>query len=254
MFRTRVVKMTFRSLRFAAAGALPAILGGVAALNPGPAAAGLLFSEDFESGLADEVTGGGPHAMQQAMLGDGTCSNFSASGSASGQALCGSGTVTDERDFEEFVFADDGLTSALRIDLSIAAWQTGVLDGPLDPANLLDFVDIFLGDEHLVRFHGVNTRTAEHDGLQLGEMPSRFLGPDLVPDDGMFRDFSFFAPAAEGLASRDLSFRIRLTGRTEYAALDSISVTQIPAPAALGLFGIGVLGAGIALRRRRDRG
>lgn len=246
--------MRLGAIVLAVMGSLPALLGGAATLVPAPAMAGLLFSEDFESSsLAAVFSGSGPQAMQQATLGAGACRHFGAGGSAAGQALCGSGTVSDSKDYEEFVFSHDGLGSALRIDLSLAAWQTGLLDGPLDPADLLDFVDIFLGDQRLVRFHGVNTRTADHDGLQLAQIPSQFLGPDLVPDDGIFRDLSFYAPAAGGLASRDLSFRIRLTGNTEFVALDSISVTAIPAPGALGLLSMGLLIAGAALRRRTVR-
>jgi len=241
-----------------------AVAGAVVAFMPISATAGLVLSEDFDDGtFSHGVPASNQDGMEIAPLGSGACDHFSAGASrASGQALCGSGTADTaplaERDdpFDEFVFSDPGLSSALRIDLSLAAFEFGLLDGPEDAPQLRDFVDIRLGGERVVHFHGVNTRTTEHDGLKLAETGGRYLGPDLLPADaddpeaGRFFDFSFYVGSGPAGQPRDLSLQIALTGSTEFAALDAISISAIPAPETFGLLGLGLVGAGLALRRR----
>jgi len=243
------------------AGAGLALIAGavVSALPIAPAEANPLLSEDFEA--FDSGAQPGVEQLGVDDIGSGACARFSAGGSrASGKALCGAGTRStggDPDPFDALVFGDPGgFHGALKIDLSLAAFETGMLDGPLDPPDLFDFVDIRLGGETVVQFYGVNTRTSEQDGFRLGEAAGPYRGPELVPADaddpeaGRFFDFSFFVGPDPAGRPRDLMIAIGLTGKNEFAAIDSLNVTAIPAPAALGLFGLGLIGLGLGRRRR----
>jgi len=234
-------------------------LGSLVALGLGATAAfaAPVMSEDFSSFDADIP---GLEDSEIGLIGERGPCWFASSGSsrAGRHALCSSGTadVGFEGDlYDSFSFDLGGLAGGFRLDLSLAAWETGILDGPSDPADLLDFIDILVDDTEIARFQGA------HDTMELARAIGDVDGPATIGRQ-FFRDFSFFVGDAVADLFNTLTFKVRLTGGNEYVAFDSIAVTAlgaegnttpIPAPASGLLFGAGLVGLGLLRTRRRPQ-
>ena len=212
-----------------------------------PAAALPLFQESFDAPLADQP---GIEQLAVAPIGTDACKRFTEGTSrASGSALCGSGTANKggvPDPFDRLVFSDPGFAGALRIDVSLAAFEFGILDGPQSSNNpdLFDYILISAGNTVVARFDG------DDDTFALTQTAGRYTGPDKMTR-GEFEDYAFFVgQQSDGLA-RDLTIDVKLTGTTEFAGIDALSVQAIPSPTTLLMLAIGLsLAAAAGVRKR----